>query len=103
MRGVLGNLLTNAIRHTPHGGAVIVRGRPSGEEVTVTVEDTGQGIPGQLLPRVFDRFVKGPGSAGSGLGLAIARDVVVAHGGSIEAQSGAGAGTIVRFTLPASR
>lgn len=103
MRGVLGNLLTNAIRHTPSGGSVTVRGRSSGDEVTVTVEDTGEGIPDQLLPRVFDRFVKGPGSGGTGLGLAIARDVVVAHGGSIEAQSGAAAGTTVRFTLPASR
>ena len=69
----------------------------------VSVEDTGEGIPAQLLPGVFDRFVKGPGSAGSGLGLAIARDVVVAHGGSIEAQSRAGAGTTVRLTLPTSR
>jgi len=103
IRGVLGNLLTNAIRHTPQDGSVIVRGRSSGDVVTVTVEDTGEGIPDQLLPRVFDRFVKGPGSGGTGLGLAIARDVVVAHGGSIEAQSGAAAGTTVRFTLPASR
>src|SRR5262249_50501536 len=103
MRGVLGNLLTNAIRHTPHGGSVTVRGRSSGDEVTVTVEDTGEGVPGPLLARVFDRFVKGPGSPGSGLGLAIARDVVAAHGGTIEAQSGPGAGTTVRFTLPASR
>lgn len=103
IRGVLGNLLSNAIRHTPQGGSVTVRGRASGDEVTVTVEDTGEGIPDQLLPRVFDRFVKGPGSGGTGLGLAIARDVVVAHGGSIEAQSGTAAGTTVRFTLPASR
>src|SRR5215470_6948724 len=102
IRGVLGNLLSNAIRHTPQGGSVTVRGRASGDEVTVAVEDTGEGIPDQLLPRVFDRFVRGPGSGGTGLGLAIARDVVVAHGGSIEAQNGAAAGTTVRFTLPIS-
>ena len=103
IQGVLGNLLTNAMRHTPHGGSVTVRGRSSGDGVMVSVEDTGEGIPAELVPRVFDRFVKGPGSAGSGLGLAIARDVVVAHGGSIEAQSRAGAGTTVRLTLPTSR
>ncbi len=69
--------------------------------MTVAVSDTGEGIPDELLPKVFDRFVKGPGAAGSGLGLAIARDLVVAHGGSIEARSRVGAGTTVQFTLPA--
>jgi signal transduction histidine kinase len=71
--------------------------------VTVTVVDTGEGISDDLLPHVFDRFVKGPGSAGSGLGLAIARDVVAAHGGSIDVQSRVGAGTTVQFTLPIGR
>jgi two-component system, OmpR family, sensor histidine kinase BaeS len=103
IRGVLGNLLTNAIRYTPHGGSVTVLGRSSGGHVTVTVVDTGEGIPEELLPRVFDRFVKGPRSTGSGLGLAIARDVVVAHGGSIDVQSRTGAGTTVQFTLPIGR
>lgn len=101
IRGVLGNLLTNAIRHTPPGGSVAVTGRSSGGSVTVAVSDTGEGIPDELLPKVFDRFVKGRGAAGSGLGLAIARDLVVAHGGSIEARSRVGAGTTVQFTLPA--
>jgi signal transduction histidine kinase len=68
--------------------------------VTVEVRDTGSGIAPVLLPRVFDRFVKGPGSRGSGLGLAIARDVVAAHGGTIVAESPPGAGTTIRFTLP---
>lgn len=100
IRSVLANLLTNAISHTPRGGTVAVNGQSSGDRVTVTVCDTGDGIPEELLPRVFDRFVKGPGSRGSGLGLSIARDLIVAHGGSIEVQSPEGAGTAVRFTLP---
>jgi signal transduction histidine kinase len=64
------------------------------------VTDTGSGIPAELLPHVFDRFVKGEGSSGSGLGLAIARDIVDAHGGTIEAQSAPGGGTTIRFWLP---
>jgi signal transduction histidine kinase len=62
--------------------------------------DDGTGVPAELLPKVFDRFVRGSGSHGSGLGLAIARDLVAAHGGHIEADSKVGAGTTVSFTLP---
>jgi two-component system sensor histidine kinase BaeS len=101
LRMVLGNLLSNAIRHTNGGGTVTVRATRSGETIQMAVADTGAGIPADLLPHVFDRFVRGSGSRGSGLGLAIARDLVVAHGGSIEADSQPGAGTTVRFTLPA--
>jgi len=100
IRGVLGNLLTNAIRHTPAGGSVRVGATGAGDLVTVSVRDTGEGIPGDLKPHVFERFVKGGDSRGSGLGLAIARDVVVAHGGRIELGSLPDAGTEVRFTLP---
>jgi len=98
--GVLRNLLMNAIRHTPAGGTVAVTATRQGDQVTVEVRDTGRGIPPDLLPRIFDRFVKGPGSTGSGLGLAIARDIVQAHGGTIEATSQEGVGTTIRFTLP---
>lgn len=97
---VLRNLLMNAIRHTPAGGTVAVMANRQGDQVTVEVRDTGRGIPPDLLPRIFDRFVKGPGSTGSGLGLAIARDLVQAHGGTIDATSQEGAGTTIRFTLP---
>ena len=103
IRGVLGNLLSNAIRYTPPGGTVTASGRRSGERVALSVRDTGQGIPDELRPRIFERFVKGPGSPGSGLGLAIAKDVVSAHGGSIEASSDPGKGTEIRFTLPVAR
>jgi two-component system, OmpR family, sensor histidine kinase BaeS len=100
VRGVLNNLLTNAIRHTPAGGSVTVSARRRGGEVEISVTDTGEGIPAELMPRVFDRFVRGPGSKGTGLGLAIAKDVVEAHGGVIAAESVPGPGTTIRFTLP---
>jgi two-component system sensor histidine kinase BaeS len=101
IRGVIGNLLANAIAHTPAGGSIRVSAAPADGGVAVSVTDTGEGIPADLLPRIFDRFVKTPGSSGSGLGLAIARDLVTAHGGTITAESTVGSGTTVRFTLPA--
>ncbi len=102
IRRAIGNLVANAIRYTPPGGSVTVAARasPARDAVAVEVRDTGSGIPPELLPRVFDRFVKEPGSPGSGLGLAIAKDVVTAHGGTITAETPAGNGTTVRFTLP---
>ena len=103
IRGVLGNLLSNAIRYTPSAGTVTVSARRSGDTVVFAVRDNGQGIPEELRSRIFERFVKGPGSPGSGLGLAIAKDVVSAHGGTIEAISDLGKGTEIRFTLPVAR
>ena len=100
IRSVLSNLLSNAIRHTPSGGSVGVSASRSGDAVTIAVRDTGEGIPEELRSRVFDRFVKGPGSPGAGLGLAIAKDIVTAHGGSIDLTSEIGNGTEVRVTLP---
>ena len=75
----------------------------SGDSVAISVRDTGQGIPEELRARAFERFVKGPGSAGAGLGLAISKDVVTAHGGTIELNSEVGKGTEVRFTLPVAK
>jgi len=100
IRGVLANLLSNAIRHTLAGGTITVSARRSGDTVTIGVSDTGQGIPDDVRPRVFERFVKAPGSPGAGLGLAIAKDIIVAHGGTIDLNSEVGKGTEVRFTLP---
>ena len=102
IRGVLGNLLSNAIRHTPAGGSVTVAVSASGDEVVTTVTDTGEGIPPELLPRVFERFVKGASSPGSGLGLAIAHDLVTAHGGRLDIESVVGSGTTGRLTVRAS-
>jgi signal transduction histidine kinase len=68
--------------------------------VNISVTDTGEGIGPDLLPRIFERFVKGPGSSGSGLGLAITHDIITAHGGTIEIESSLGTGTTVRMGLP---
>jgi two-component system, OmpR family, sensor histidine kinase BaeS len=99
---VLSNLLTNAIRHTPSGGAVLVSAGRDGAAVAFAVSDTGSGIPTEDLERVFDRFARSPDSGGSGLGLAIARSLVRAHGGEISATSSPDGGSTFRFTLPAA-
>jgi signal transduction histidine kinase len=102
IRQVIANLVANAVRHTPAEGSVRIgaRNEPDGS-ATVEVRDTGRGIAPELLPHVFDRFVKSPESRGSGLGLAIARQLVEAHGGTIDAESRPGEGTTIRFRLPA--
>lgn len=100
---VLANLVANALRHTPVGGRVTVSGAlEDGRWVRFEVRDTGRGIEPALLPHVFDRFVTGDDSSGSGLGLAIARQLVVAHGGEITAESLPGAGTTIRLRLPST-
>ena len=101
IRQVIGNLLSNAIRHTPSGGSVKVEAGSLSDQVAITVTDTGDGIPPDLLPHVFERFAKGVNSTGSGLGLAIAHDIVAAHEGKISVESSPAAGTVVRLTLPA--
>ena len=100
MREVLSNLLSNALRYTPHGGSVRVGASASDGRVLVSVRDTGPGIAADALPHVFDRFYKSEESRGAGLGLAIAKSLVVAHGGHIEAMSAPGQGTEMRITLP---
>jgi signal transduction histidine kinase len=100
IRSALGNVVSNAIRYTSRGGSVTVSAARADDRILLSVTDTGEGIPPDLLPRVFERFVRGPGSIGSGLGLAIAHDIVVAHGGQIEVASSTPSGTKVRMTLP---
>jgi two-component system sensor histidine kinase BaeS len=101
VREVIGNVVANALRHTPAGGRVTVAARPvDGESVEIVVRDTGPGIDAALLPHVFDRFARGAGSTGSGLGLSIARGIVQLHGGSIEASSPPAGGTEIRIVLP---
>jgi two-component system sensor histidine kinase BaeS len=100
-REVLANLVANAIRYTPSGGAIRVAVAPNGgTQVAISVRDSGPGIAPEALPRVFDRFYKSPESRGAGLGLAIAKSLVVAQGGEIAATSAPGRGTEIRFTLP---
>jgi signal transduction histidine kinase len=97
---VLSNLLSNALRHTPSGGAVTISAAPEDQGVMFSVADTGSGIPPEALPHIFDRFVKGERSEGAGLGLAIAKSLVEAHGGTLTATSEPGRGTALRFVLP---
>ena len=99
---VFTNLLDNALAHTPAGGTVTLAARPAdeGRAVEVTVTDTGEGIPAEVLPRIFERFYqvdKSRRHSGAGLGLAIAKEIVEAHGGSITAESVVGLGS--RFTV----
>lgn len=103
---VLGNLVANALRHTPPGETIGLQAVPIEDGVRISVCDTGEGIPAEDLPYVFDRFWKGdrarsPGSgAGSGLGLAIARQLVQAHDGHIVVESKPGQGTCFTIDLP---
>jgi two-component system sensor histidine kinase BaeS len=100
MRRVIGNVVSNALRYTDAGGSVRVHVSKELDRVVITVTDTGEGITPELLPRVFERFVRGPGSTGSGLGLAIVHDIVAAHGGEAEIDSTVGKGTTLRLKLP---
>ena len=97
---VLANLLSNALRHTPPGGSVVIAAEAAPDGVTFIVTDTGEGIPADALPHVFDRFVKAKDSSGAGLGLAIAKALVESHGGRITAESDPGHGATVRVFLP---
>lgn len=105
---VLANLLDNALRHTPAGGRVVVAAARRGDEVELSVTDTGAGIPAEHLDRVFERFyrvdpARSRASGGSGIGLTIAKAIVEAHGGRIRAESeGAGRGACFVVTLPVS-
>ena len=100
IRQVLENLIANALRYTPRGGTIRVRCFAEGAHAKVSVSDTGAGIPSDKLPHIFDRFYKSRDSRGSGLGLAIAKNLVMAHGGEISAQSALDKGTTIHFTLP---
>ncbi len=102
----LGNLLQNALQHTPAGGTVAVQVEPAGNAVRFSVADSGPGIPKEYLGRIFERFFQVPGSqGGAGLGLAIAKEIVQAHGGTVAVESGqdgGDGGATFRFTLPAA-
>ena len=106
MREVLGQLVANALRHTPAGGRITIEARRSpdhgGGWIEIVVSDTGSGIDPDLLPHVFDRFASGAGSTGSGLGLAIARGLVELHGGTIAASSPTSGGTTILIRLPSA-
>lgn len=99
------NLVSNSVRHTPKGGRITISAQRLGDQVFVSVEDEGTGIPPEILPRIFDEFFKGdPDSPeGTGLGLSISKRIVALHGGRIWAESPVpetGKGTRVTFVLP---
>ena len=103
---VIGNLLDNAITHTPAGGSVTVLAQEADGALEVVVADTGPGIAPEDLPRLFDRFYRADPSrsratGGTGLGLTIARRLVEAHGGTIEVESTVGEGSRFTVRLPA--
>ena len=103
---ILANLLSNAFKHTPSGGSIVVAAREKGEEIAVSVRDDGEGIPSDLLPYIFEKFVAGESedrrrqSYDSGLGLTFCRLAVECHGGRIGVESRPGEGTTVTFHLP---
>ncbi len=102
---VLGNLIDNALLHTPESGRILLSAKPDGAGVEIRVCDSGPGIPQAELELVFERLYRNDKSrrrnaGGSGLGLAIAKSIVEAHGGTIHAESSPGEGTTLVVTLP---
>ena len=106
IRQVLWNLIHNALKFTPEEGRVTVRASLEKGEAVIAVQDTGIGLAAETQERIFDKFFQvSPGgstsSQGLGLGLTICKEIVLAHHGTIQAQSpGIGLGTTIRFTLP---
>ena len=105
---VLLNLIDNAITHTRQGGIITMAARRLDNWVEISVEDTGEGIPAEDLPNVFERFYRvdksrARATGGAGLGLAIAKSLVEAHGGRIEIRSEEGKGSRFSFTIPVSQ
>lgn len=105
LRQILGNLVANAVRHTPPGGTITLRAYADGPDGVIEVADTGTGIAAADLPYVFDRFWRADKSrnratGGSGLGLAIVRDLAEAHGGTATVESEPGQGATFRLRLP---
>jgi signal transduction histidine kinase len=102
---VVDNLVANAVKFTPEGGTVRVAARRDGDALVVEVADTGPGIPAAEQSDLFNRFYRGSSAIekavpGSGLGLAISQVIAEAHGGTIQLESTAGAGSTFRLALP---
>ncbi|MGJ7919041.1 sensor histidine kinase [Neobacillus sp. LXY-4] len=107
MTQVLVNLIGNALRHTPNKGQVEVSGQENRDSFLLEISDFGQGIPGDALPFIFERFYKrdpsrtrNEGEGGTGLGLSIAKGFVEAHGGTINVESEVNKGTVFTIILP---
>jgi signal transduction histidine kinase len=81
-------------------GRVAVNARLESEHIICTVQDNGPGIPPHMLPKVFDKHATDPAKGGTGLGLAIVKQIVEAHGGTVSAESSAGSGATICFSIP---
>jgi two-component system, OmpR family, heavy metal sensor histidine kinase CusS len=108
MQRAVGNLVSNAVAHTPAGGSVVLGAEAEAAGIRIEVADTGVGIPAEALPRVFDRFYRvdssrSKASGGTGLGLAIVQSIMALHGGKAEITSRPGQGTRVTLRVPPSR
>jgi len=106
MQRAVGNLVSNAVAHTPSGGSVVLATSSESAVVRIEVADSGIGIPQEALPRVFDRFFRvdpsrSQASGGTGLGLAIVQGIMLLHGGRVEIVSQPGKGTRVTLSMPA--
>jgi len=105
VRQCVDNLVANAVRHSPVGGAVGItlstETRTDGTWARVEIGDQGAGIPPELLPRIFERFVRGPAKGGGlGLGLHLAKQIALIHGGELTVSSSEGQGARFTLTLP---
>ncbi len=102
---VFGNLLSNALKFTPHGGEIVLRLEPVGDEARVEVDDTGPGVPSDWRERIFDRFSQVGADAtrsreGAGLGLSLCREIAALHGGRLWVEERPGGGSRFVLTLP---
>lgn len=107
LQRAVGNLVSNALAHTPSGKSVVLGASVEPAAVRIEVSDDGVGIPAEALPRVFDRFFRvdqsrSQASGGTGLGLAIVQSIMLLHGGNVEIASEVGQGTRVTLRLPVS-
>jgi signal transduction histidine kinase/ActR/RegA family two-component response regulator len=102
LREVFTNLLLNAVDALPRGGDIVVRGRPEGDEVTISVEDDGIGMDDSTRSRVFDPFFTTKGDKGTGLGLTMVYGIVARHRGRISIDSSPERGTRITMTFPRS-
>ena len=103
LRQVFANLLDNAIKYTPEGGSVTLRTSADDRTAVVTVADTGVGIGAEHLPRIWERLYRADASRstrGLGLGLSLVKAYVQAHGGTVEADSEPGRGSVFTVRLP---
>jgi PAS domain S-box-containing protein len=109
LQQIVWNLISNAVKFSPKGSSVVVSLRAEDKHLLIKVADTGEGIPPEFLPHVFDRFSQADGSktrlhGGLGLGLALVRQLVEMHGGTVQAESaGVGQGSVFTIALPITR